>query len=137
MAAHLVGGQSAGAVGAVIGIVHFLMHLGGQHHALTAAAALLEPAADDLLGDALVIGGLAVVVRRVEEIDARVQRRVHDAMGFLLVAAVAEGHGAQAELADQQTRSSQMRILHMHPSFRRKIRFIPNERYACLHSFCP
>src|SRR5207249_3608450 len=58
-------------------LAHRGIDLGGEDDRLAAAAALREPAADDLLGDALAAAP-AVDVGRVEEVDAGLARAVHE-----------------------------------------------------------
>src|SRR5207253_1119898 len=73
----------AGEVGPV---AHRAIDLGGDDGLLAPAAALGEPAADDLLGraDAALAVHLTVAVGRVEEVDAELVGTVHDPDAVLL-----------------------------------------------------
>ena len=81
--------------------------LGGQHDLLPPAAALGEPAADDLLGLAA-----AVDVGGVEEVDAGLERRVHDLVAVGLVGLRPEVHRAEAQRADPQAGAAEVAIVH-------------------------
>jgi len=74
------GGQQLALVGPV---AHRPVDLGGDDDLVAAPAALGEPAADDLLGDALALAP-AVDVGRVEDVDPMLQRAVHHAMRLVL-----------------------------------------------------
>src|SRR5690606_1289831 len=92
--------------------VHRVVNLGREHDAVAPAAAFAEPLADDLLGGAL--AGLAAVnVSRVEEVDAQVQRLVHDGVAVFLVGPRAEVHRAQAKSADLESGASEVDDLHV------------------------
>ncbi len=90
---------------------HVAVHLGGEHDLVAPLAALGEPGADDLLGPALVAGS-PVDVGRVEEVDSRVQRRVHEGVAVGLVGQRTEVHRPEYESADLQSRASQLYVLH-------------------------
>src|SRR5205823_1944948 len=92
-------------------LAHRGIDLGGEDDRLAAAAALREPAADDLLGDALAAAP-AVDVRRVEEVDAGLARAVHEREAFALAGERAEVHGPEAEAADAQPAAAEMDVLH-------------------------
>ncbi len=74
---------------------HATAHFGGDYHVLTLA---LQRATENLLGFTA-----RVNVGRVEEVDALVQRAIHQRVGVLLVEGTdhfplaTEGHGAEAE----------------------------------------
>jgi hypothetical protein len=96
---------------------HRLVHLGGQDDPV-AASASLQPPADGLLRDAVPLLHVrrlrpAVDVGGVEEVDARVERRVHDSEAGRLVDEVPEVHGPEADPADQQTRAAQVPVRHL------------------------
>jgi hypothetical protein len=83
------------------------VHLGGQDDVLAAAAG--QRPADDLLGlpAPVDVGG-------VDEVDPRVERRVDDAHG-LVVVGVAPGpehHGAEAEGADLDAGAAEQAMFH-------------------------
>src|SRR5262249_33516334 len=92
-------------------VAHLAVHLGGDDNLLAPAAALGEPATDDLFGDALAelppvhVGG-------VEEIDAVFAGAVHDREAVRLRRDGTEVHGAQAEAADGQAGTAEVRVLH-------------------------
>jgi hypothetical protein len=95
---------------------HRLVHLRGQDGVIAVPAAL-QPSADGLLRDAvplLHVRGLraAVDVGGVEEVDARIDRGVHDRETGCFVHCVAEVHGAEADPADQQTGTAQVPVGH-------------------------
>src|SRR4029077_405219 len=92
-------------------VPHLAVHLGGEDDALPPAAALHQPAADDLLGHALARLP-AVDVRGVEEVDPRVERAVHDREAVGLGRLRAEVHGAEAETAHAETGAAEADILH-------------------------
>lgn len=94
---------------------HVPVHLGGQHHLVAPAAALREPGADDLLGAALVLAP-AVDVGRVEEVQARAERGVHDRVAVRLVGLRAEVHRPEDEPADLESRASELCVLHDAPA---------------------
>lgn len=103
-----VQGGKPGFVGPVL---HGAVNLGGEHRPLPALAALGEPAAQNFLGPAPVLGA-AVDVGRVKEIDARVQRGIHDRVGGRLLCLRPKIHGAQAEAGNLQARAAQLAVLH-------------------------
>src|SRR5262249_36437946 len=82
---------------------------------LPAAAALREPATDDLLGDALA-GLPAVDVRRIEEVDPELQRTVHDGEAVGLRGERAEVHGAETEATHLEPGAAEPDVLHHLPS---------------------
>src|SRR5439155_1482430 len=92
-------------------VAHLPVDLGGQDDALAAAAALGEPAPDDLLGHALARPP-AVDVGGVEEVDAELQRPVHDGEALGLGGERAEVHGAEAEAAYLEPRPAETRVVH-------------------------
>ena len=103
-------------------VAHRPVQLGRQDHLVAAPAALGEPAADDLLGDALALLP-AVDVGGVEEVDALLEGPVHDRVGVLLGGLRTEVHRAQAQPADQQPGPSEMGVLHvLAPAVRRHSR---------------
>ena len=87
------------------------VQLGGQHRAVPAAAALAEPAANDLLGHALG-ARLSVGVRSVEEVDPVLVRAVHDLVRRCLLGDRAEVHRAEAEPADRDAAAAQVGVVH-------------------------
>src|SRR5438128_3388221 len=78
---------------------------------LAPAATLREPAADDLLGDALARAP-AVHVGRVEEDDPELERAVHDCEAVALAGEWAEVHGAEAEPADPEPALAETDVVH-------------------------
>ena len=92
------------------------VHLGGEDDLVAPAAALGDPPADDLLGDPFA-GLPSVHVGRVEEVDAQVERPVHDGVAVVFRGLRAEVHRAEAQPADRQAGASEIRVLHaVHPS---------------------
>src|SRR5262249_1388241 len=79
-------------------LAHAALDLGRQDDLLAPPAALLEPATDDLLGHALTRLP-AVDVRGVEEVEAQLERMVHDGEAVRLAGVRTEVHGAEAERA--------------------------------------
>ena len=105
--ADLVVGDAALLVGA--GLVHAAVDLGGEHDLVAAVTALGKPAADDLFR---VAGGIAVDVGGVPEVDAHFEGAVHDGEGFFFVAAAAEVHRAEADLADLDVGAAEIGVFH-------------------------
>src|ERR1700683_2018684 len=103
-----VPGRKKGVVGPV---AHRSVDLCGDDHLLAAAPTLREPSADDLLGDALAFLP-SVDVGGVEEVEAGIERRVHDLVRCRLVGLRTEVHGAEAQTADGQTGTTEMRVFH-------------------------
>src|SRR4029077_19650805 len=85
---------------------HLAVDLGGEDDALAPAAALGEPAAHDLLRDALA-GLPSVDVRGIEEVDAGIERPVHEREAVRLARLRAEVHRAEAEAAHAQASSTE------------------------------
>jgi len=75
------------------------------------SAALRQPAADDLLGDALARLP-AVDVRRVEEVDAELEGPVHDGGAVGFAGERTEVHRAEAETAHLHTGTPEPDVLH-------------------------
>src|SRR5581483_10361736 len=92
-------------------IAHAAVHLRRKHDFLAAAAALREPAADDLFGYAFA-NLPAIDVRGVEEIEAVLERAVHDLPAVRFACLWAEVHGAEAEAADLQSGAAEMHGVH-------------------------
>ena len=69
--------------------------------------ASLKGAAEVLLREAPGVG-----VGRVEEVHAPVDGQVHNAARLLLVGAVAEGHGAQADLGELEAGAAHAVVFH-------------------------
>ncbi len=90
---------------------HPAVHLGGEHDLVAAPAALGEPPADDLLGDTLAELP-SVDVGRVEEVDAVLERAVHDGVAVGFGGLGAEVHRAEAQPADRQAGAAEIRVLH-------------------------
>ena len=92
-----------------------VVHLGRDHRAFPPAVALREPPADDRLGEPATV---AVHVGGVEEVDAEVERAVHDPVAFGLLglhaglAAHAEVHGAEAQRADAEAGAAEQSVVH-------------------------
>src|SRR5262249_26477262 len=99
-------------VAAVVGTgTHGEEALGGDHEPVPLAP---QPAAQDLLGAAgrLQAEGDGVAVGRVDEVHAALRRPVQDAEGRRLVALVAEGHGAKADVGDLEAAAAEGSVLH-------------------------
>jgi hypothetical protein len=64
----------------------------------------LHPAADDFFGDALVffIRRYRVHFRGIVEIDTRIKSHIQDTKGFFFVCLAAKGHGAHADIGNNQ-----------------------------------
>src|SRR6056297_2758799 len=93
--------------------LHRAVDLGREDDRLAPPAALGEPAADDLLRGA----GLpapAVHVGGIEEVDAELQRAVHDVEAVFLGGVPAEVHGAEAEIADFHAVVAEARVSNGH-----------------------
>ena len=88
-------------------VAHRAVDLGRQHDLLAPPAALRQPAPDDLLGDALAVLA-AVDVGGVEEVDAQLQRLVHDREAVGLARLRPEVHRAQAQPADLQAGAAEV-----------------------------
>ena len=93
---------------------HLAVDLGGEHDLLPPTATLREPVADDRLrrSDAL---AAPVHVRGVEEVDAVLERPIHDRERVLLRGLRSEVHRPEAQPAHDHAESSQMRGLHQRP----------------------
>jgi len=76
-----------------------------------ADAVLCEPTADDLLGDATT-GLPAVDVGGVEEVEAELERSVHDREALALSRLWTEVHRAEAEAAHLESRAPELHVLH-------------------------
>ena len=83
------------------------VHLRREHDLLAPAAALREPAADDLLGLAA-----AVAVGGVEEVDPALEGAVHDREAVGLARLRPEVHRAEAQRAHEQASTSEMAVVH-------------------------
>ncbi|MNS88881.1 hypothetical protein D3C72_1228730 [compost metagenome] len=92
-------------------LAHVAVDLGGDDDLLAPAAALGEPAAEDLLGDALAAHP-AVDVGRVEEVDAVLERAVHDGERVRFGGLGPEVHRAQAQPADHQAGAAEVGVFH-------------------------
>src|SRR5690606_29680962 len=78
---------------------------------------LRQPVADDLFGRAVALGHVgrlraAIDVGGVEEVDARVQRLVHDREARRPVRQLAKVHGAEGDAADAKAGAAEMRVIH-------------------------
>src|SRR5262249_17035045 len=92
-------------------LAHAAVDLGRQDDALATSTALRQPAADDLLGDALARLP-AVDVGRVEEVDAELEGPVHDGAAVGFAGEWTEVHRAQAETAHLHTGTPEPDVLH-------------------------
>ena len=90
---------------------HAAVELRCDDRLLAAAAALSEPPADDLLGPALAVAE-PVDVGSVEEVDAFVDRSIHDQVGLGFVGLRAEVHRAEADATDGQAGATEVGVLH-------------------------
>ncbi len=84
-----------------------------EHNRVAAAAALRQPAPDNLLGEPLLYRP-AVDVSRVEEIDAEFQRPVHDRETVLFRGMPAKIHRSKTDIADQYAVLAQPSVFHRH-----------------------
>ncbi|MNE61870.1 hypothetical protein D3C80_1571140 [compost metagenome] len=80
-------------------IEHIAVYFGRQHHLLAPSAALLKPAADNLLRPAAVLLA-SVDIGRIKKVNSRIQRGIHNPESFLLFGLRAKIHRAETELAD-------------------------------------
>src|SRR5579863_10004843 len=92
-------------------VAHRAVELGGDHHLLAASPTLRETPAADLLGESLALLP-AVDVRRLEEVEARIERRVHDLERRGFVGLRTEVHGAEAQAADGETGPTEVCVFH-------------------------
>ena len=98
---------------AVVGpLGHRAVDLRREHDLLAPASALREPAADDRLGRARTLVA-AVAVGGVEEVDAVLERAVHDDARVGLARQRPEVHGAETQLAHPQRGTSESAVLHV------------------------
>src|SRR4051794_33116779 len=93
-------------------VAHRAEQLRGDDSLLAATAALREPPADDLLGDAFALLP-PVDVGAVEEVDAVLDGAVHDPVRVILARLRPEVHGAEDEAGDGQTGAAEVRVLHV------------------------
>src|ERR1019366_8024653 len=113
----LAGANHAGAPQplAVRAVRHPPAHLGGNDQALPVAARL-HPAADNFLRPAgprhAVRAPRGVDVRGVDEVAARLDKRVHDRERGGLVRRPAQLHGAEAQLGDVQVAATEFAKVH-------------------------
>ena len=98
-------------LGIRIVIVHRPVHFGCEHDPIALAVAL-ECLPHDLLATPT-----AVDVRRIQEVDARIDRAIDNRERVLGVGATAEHHASQALRADLDTSSSQIPVFHVRRSF--------------------
>src|ERR1700722_11010618 len=84
-----------------------VVDLRSKDDALAALASLREPSTEDRL-----CLTAAVDVCSVEEVDSLFECAIHDREGFGLVGAWTEVHGAKANRAHAETRTTQKSILH-------------------------
>jgi hypothetical protein len=110
--ANVVGREAA----VVRAAAHWLVHFGSQDDPV-APPTLGQPPADNLLRDAVALLhvwslGPAVDVRGVEEVDASLQRPVHDLKGGSLVRQLTEVHGSQSKPTDLQASAAKICVLH-------------------------
>src|SRR5690606_28372212 len=110
MFAYLVRRNAALLVGRRI-VGHIAVDFGGDHDLIAPSGLLLEPAPDDFLGCAAV-GASAVNVGGIEEVDAHLQRFVHNAEGFVFGRERAKVHRPQTNLADGQLRWPKFSVIH-------------------------
>ena len=87
------------------------VEFGGENDLLAAPAALRKPTADDLLGDAFAHLP-AVDVGGIEEVDARVDRGIHDAERVSLGRLGTEVHRPQTKPADLGARAPKLSKFH-------------------------
>ena len=79
-----------------------------------AASLPTQPAAHDLLGDAKFFGAgrHGIHLRRIEEVDPRLQSAVHDREGGLFIGLKAEGHGSHADVRDDDASAAEAIAFH-------------------------
>ncbi|MNT55633.1 hypothetical protein D3C72_1928820 [compost metagenome] len=91
-------------------------HLRGDHHVVARHLQIAQRLAGDDFGTAFRIN-----VRRVDEVDARLQRPAHQPVGVFLLqvadlapqlALAAKGHGAQAEFRDEKACAAEFLVSH-------------------------
>ena len=89
-----------------------------------ADAAVLHPAADDLLGTADRVDAAAerIDVSRVEEVDAAFEGAVHDRERCRFIALQAKRHRAEAERRDAQSRAAKLAVSHEAPLLGSRLR---------------
>src|SRR5205085_10457002 len=92
---------------------HVVADLGGDDH-LVAAAALPDPAADHGLRFAARVPGRPprIHVRRVDEVEARVDPRIEQRERGALVGGPAEHVAAEAKRRDLEGRAAQLAVFH-------------------------
>ena len=78
---------------------HRTVELRGEHHPLTTATALREPAADDLLSQSRIFLP-AIAVRGVKEVDAKLKRLVHERKAVRFARVWPKVHGPETEGTD-------------------------------------
>src|SRR5262249_511596 len=93
-------------------LAHAAEDFGRQDDALATPPTLGQPATDDLLGGALARLP-AVDVRRIEEVDAQLDRPVHDGGAVGLGGQRAEVHGAEAQPAHLDPSATEADVLHV------------------------
>ena len=98
MTADFISGQAVSGVRSVIFIFHAAVYLRRQHDLLASSAALLEPASDNFLRPPF--AGLAVYIRCIKEVNARIQRGIHNFKRFLFLGLRSKIHGTQTQPAD-------------------------------------
>jgi hypothetical protein len=84
------------------------VQLGGQHHLVATRRVISEPAAEDRLR-----GAGAVDIGGVKEVDARLERSVHDRTAVLLIGVPAEVHRAQREATYLGAYPAELGVLHV------------------------
>jgi hypothetical protein len=92
-------------------LAHPAVHLRRDHHRFAPTPALREPPPDDLLGDAFAELP-AVHVGRVVELDAEVERAIHDLEAVRLGGLRAEVHRAETQARDAQPGAAEVCVLH-------------------------
>src|SRR4249920_2217746 len=92
-------------------LAHPAEHLRCQDDFLTPSPALGEPTPHDLLRPPFARLP-AIDVRRVEKVEAQLQRPIHDGETVRLARLRAEVHRAKTESADFHSRPTEMNVLH-------------------------
>ena len=86
--------------------------LGGQNHGITRFR--FEPPADDFFGDSKFLGRRRNRIHfgRVEEVDSRIVRPIHDLKRQCFIALFAECHRSHANIGDRNATLTQTPSLH-------------------------
>src|SRR5919109_4281602 len=92
-------------------VAHAAVDFGCQHRFLTSPAALRKPAADDLLRPAFARFP-AIGIGGVKEINAKLERLVHDRKRIFLRGLRTKVHGAKTQTGHLEPRAAQLGVFH-------------------------